>query len=78
MKINELGEFSLIQRIAGLVGSGKAEVLVGIGDDVAVLEQQGEVDHVKTDHPLKGVSFQTLRIASWATRRTTRVYTCVC
>ena len=38
MKISELGEFPLIDRIAGIVGVERADVIVGIGDDVAVLD----------------------------------------
>ncbi len=38
--LHDLGEFSLIDRIASLVGSGEA--VVGIGDDTAVLDQLGD------------------------------------
>lgn len=38
--LHEVGEFSLIDRIASLVGSGEA--VVGIGDDAAVLDQPGD------------------------------------
>lgn len=38
--LHDLGEFSLIDRIASLVGSGEA--VVGIGDDTAVLDQPGD------------------------------------
>lgn len=37
MRINEIGEFALIDRIARLLPSVPASVVVGIGDDVAVL-----------------------------------------
>ena len=37
MTIDELGEFGLIERIAGILPKAGKDVLVGIGDDVAVL-----------------------------------------
>ncbi len=37
MRISEIGEFALIDRIARLLPSAPASVVVGIGDDVAVL-----------------------------------------
>lgn len=44
MKIQELGEFGLIERIQSLLPTPGKDVLVGIGDDVAVI--QGEDDRV--------------------------------
>ncbi len=41
-----MGEFSLIDRIASLVGSGEAAV--GIGDDAAVLDQPGDENLLAT------------------------------
>jgi thiamine-monophosphate kinase len=41
MKISQLGEFGLIQRIKGALPPSPAEVVVGIGDDVAVLRTSG-------------------------------------
>jgi len=38
MKVADIGEFGLISRIAGLLPRHSAGVLVGIGDDVAVLQ----------------------------------------
>ena len=38
MRLDELGEFGLIARIAEAVGAGQESVVVGIGDDAAVLE----------------------------------------
>ena len=40
MKINELGEFGLIDRIARMLPAASSSVVVGIGDDVAVLKHQ--------------------------------------
>jgi thiamine-monophosphate kinase len=41
MKISELGEFGLIDRIKRFVPASSADVVVGIGDDVAVLQTEG-------------------------------------
>lgn len=41
MRIEELGEFPLIDRIQRMLPKGDANVLVGIGDDVAVLRARG-------------------------------------
>jgi thiamine-monophosphate kinase len=41
MPISELGEFGLIDRIARLLPSAAGDVVVGIGDDVAVLDTAG-------------------------------------
>ena len=38
LKITDIGEFGLISRIAGMLPRHPPGVLVGIGDDVAVLE----------------------------------------
>jgi len=38
VRLDELGEFGLIARIAEAVGAGQEPVVVGIGDDAAVLE----------------------------------------
>lgn len=40
MKISELGEFGLIDRIAHLLPAAPSNVVVGIGDDVAVMQTQ--------------------------------------
>lgn len=45
MKIKEIGEFGLIQRIAQLIPSAVPGVVVGIGDDVAVLDT-GKEEHL--------------------------------
>jgi len=42
MRISELGEFPLIDRVAGMVAVDRPDVIVGIGDDVAVLDYQAE------------------------------------
>ena len=42
MRLSDIGEFALIERLAKIVGSERPGVLVGIGDDTAVLEGFGE------------------------------------
>lgn len=41
MQVSDLGEFGLIERIARFLPSAPPDVLVGIGDDVAVLKTSG-------------------------------------
>ena len=41
MRIQDVGEFGLIERIAALAGAAPAGVAVGIGDDTAVLDAGG-------------------------------------
>lgn len=42
MRIADIGEFSLIDRLQRIIATDHPEVLVGIGDDVAVLASQGD------------------------------------
>ncbi|OPY86466.1 MAG: Thiamine-monophosphate kinase [Syntrophaceae bacterium PtaU1.Bin231] len=42
MKISDLGEFGLIDRIRGMLPDQTPDVIVGIGDDVAVLRGNGD------------------------------------
>ncbi|NLI81614.1 MAG: thiamine-phosphate kinase [Deltaproteobacteria bacterium] len=59
MKISELGEFGLIGRIAGILGPAPADVVVGIGDDVAVLHVGGSEHLLATcDIQVEGVHFR--------------------
>ncbi len=55
--LRDVGEFSLIDRIMTMVGSGQA--VVGIGDDTAVLDQSGEEYLLATiDMLVEGVHFR--------------------
>ncbi len=59
MKIEEIGEFGLIERLKGLVPAGK-NVVAGIGDDAAVLSgwKPGKYLLVATDTIAEGVHFR--------------------
>ena len=58
MRISELGEFGLIARIAEMVGQPDKDVVVGIGDDAAVVRTGGEKYLVATcDIQVEGVHF---------------------
>ncbi len=60
MRLGEVGEFNFIDRIAALTGHSGAEVLVGIGDDAAVLDTGSpEKLIVTTDAMVEGVHFRT-------------------
>ncbi len=59
MRLDELGEFGLIARISDAVGVGQESVVVGIGDDAAVLEVSGAgYLLVTTDACLEGQHFR--------------------
>jgi thiamine-monophosphate kinase len=58
MRVSELGEFPLIDRVAEIVSVDRPDVVVGIGDDVAVLEGEGdEWLLAKVDIQVEGVHF---------------------
>jgi thiamine-monophosphate kinase len=58
MRIADLGEFPLIDRVAKIVATDRSDVVVGIGDDVAVLENHGdEWLLAKVDIQVEGVHF---------------------
>ena len=82
-RVRDLGEFGLIERIARLAGRATgADVVLGIGDDAAILRlRAGEELVVTTDAAVAGVHFrfdqETPRIgrpagARWAASRTSR------
>ena len=58
MRISDLGEFPLIDRLADIVAVDRPDVIVGIGDDVAVLNAAGD-DWLlaKVDIQVEGVHF---------------------
>ena len=59
MRLEELGEFGFIGRVARLVGAASPPVVVGIGDDAAVLKLAGD-EHllVTTDVLVEDVHFR--------------------
>lgn len=58
MKLGDVGEFGLIERIARRVGDARPPVSVGIGDDASVLVPPAGVDLVTTtDTLIQGVHF---------------------
>ncbi|MGB0389326.1 MAG: thiamine-phosphate kinase [Ardenticatenaceae bacterium] len=66
MRISEMGEFSLIEQITQIVGTKRPDILVGIGDDVAVLADYGEELLLATiDSQVEGGHF----VRDWITPR---------
>jgi thiamine-monophosphate kinase len=58
MNIDELGEFGLIERIRRMLPATGGDVIVGIGDDVAVLRGEGEKVLLATcDVQVEGIHF---------------------
>jgi len=54
--LSNLGEFGLIERIAPLFGPHRLDTVLGIGDDAAIIETEGEM-LVSTDLLVEGVHF---------------------
>lgn len=66
MRISEIGEFALIDRIARLLPSAPASVVVGIGDDVAVLRTAaGKYLLATCDVQVENVHFLPEKITSY-------------
>ncbi len=66
MLVKDIGEFGLIGRIAQLLPRGPADVVVGIGDDVAVLKTSGPDYLLATcDKQAEGVHFKTCAISAY-------------
>lgn len=58
MKVSDIGEFGLIDRLAQLVAVHREDVVVGIGDDVAVLRGDGASWLLATiDSQVEGIHF---------------------
>ncbi len=71
MRISELGEFGLIERISALVAraekrlpEGRVKPLIGIGDDAAAWPGEDTIQLATTDSLVEGVHF-TLDNISW-------------
>jgi thiamine-monophosphate kinase len=56
-ELEELGEFGLIDRISQGFTNRQASTKVGIGDDAAVLKNEGKVQIVSTDILTEGIHF---------------------
>jgi thiamine-monophosphate kinase len=56
-EIKTLGEFGLINRIAEKAEKRQNSTIKGIGDDAAIIENQGEVTVVSTDLLVEGIHF---------------------
>jgi len=66
MRVSQLGEFGLIARIAEVVGQASDDVVVGIGDDAAVVRTAGDNYVIATcDIQVEGVHFLRKRITPY-------------
>jgi thiamine-monophosphate kinase len=59
MKLSDIGEFGLIERIATAIGAESSDVVVGPGDDAAVWRVGGRLIIATTDSMVDGVHFQS-------------------
>jgi thiamine-monophosphate kinase len=68
MKVSELGEFGLIDRLTEMVNSARGEqssnLIIGIGDDTAAWQCDGSVQLATVDSLVQGVHF-SFDTASW-------------
>ena len=70
MKVCELGEFGLIERLAQIVdesgvgGQPRSDLIIGIGDDAAAWKSRGLVQLGTTDILIQDVHF-TLEASIW-------------
>lgn len=65
MKISELGEFHLIERITGIVGvQSNQGLILGIGDDAAAWNAEGAIQLATTDSLIQDVHF-SFKTATW-------------
>lgn len=58
--VNELGEFGLIQRIQSILGPSSPNILVGLGDDAAVVPPGLSPLVVTTDAMIDGIHFRSV------------------
>ncbi len=69
MKVSEIGEFGLIDRLNQMIAESKVnrntpDLLIGIGDDTAAWKNSGKIQLATVDSMVEGVHF-TLETASW-------------
>jgi thiamine-monophosphate kinase len=58
MRVADIGEFGLIERLAGIVAAERSDVLVGVGDDAAVLaDHEGDLLLATVDSHLEYIHF---------------------
>lgn len=57
MRLSELGEFNLINRLKSSLGNTHPEVIKGIGDDAAAIKIQDNIILITSDMLLEGVHF---------------------
>ncbi len=66
MRISELGEFPLIDRVEQIARVDRPDIVVGIGDDVAVLGHRGdELILATVDSQVESIHFLRDRITPW-------------
>jgi thiamine-monophosphate kinase len=64
MKVSELGEFGLIDRLAKMAGGGDERLLIGIGDDAAAWQGDASIQLATVDSFIQDVHYPS-GTASW-------------
>lgn len=69
MRLDEIGEFGLIERIKGRKAAHDQDVIIGIGDDCAILRRGLVLEVLTTDCLVKGTHYQdewlTMKDVGW-------------
>lgn len=58
MKLSTIGEFKLIENLSKIIGKAHLPVIIGIGDDCAVLNGKGTYQLITTDTLVENVHFK--------------------
>ena len=63
MKLSQLGEFGLIERLAKELGRPSRKVIIGIGDDTAVIQSRAGYQLITTDTLIENIHFKLKTIS---------------
>jgi thiamine-monophosphate kinase len=58
--VNQLGEFQLINRLTQDIAPSLASTVKGVGDDAAILENNGRMIAISTDYLIEGIHFDLM------------------
>jgi len=62
VKLSQIGEFGLIGRLAKLIGEPKGQVVIGVGDDCAVIDDLNSKYEILSKSKKKNTKFKTYQL----------------